>query len=298
MCGICGFLGEGGQETLDRMVAALRHRGPDDRGTHREAGLGLGCTRLAILDLSAAGHQPMPNRERTVWIAYNGETYNFRAERQILEQRGRRFSSSSDTEVVLGMYEEYGDDFLSRLRAMFALALYDRRRGPGRERLLLARDPFGIKPLLFAYVGPRLVFASEIKTLLASRLLRPEIDPEALRQLLTYGAVRQPRTILRGVSMLPPGHYLVVEGGTSRLQCYWRPETGRRPALREISAEARRDVLGELLDESTRLQMVSDVPLGAFLSGGIDSTLLVASCRLGSRPPSPFGVGNPTEPSL
>src|SRR5437588_6100022 len=204
MCGICGVWGMDNPSPVERMVAAMRHRGPDDQGVYRDSNLSLGMTRLAIIDTSTGGHQPMHNRDGSITIVYNGETYNFQSERTLLEEKGHTFSSTSDTEVVLRMYEHYGDNFLLRMRGMFALAIYDRRGGPGKERLLLARDHLGIKPLLYTHVDGRFVFASELKALLASGLVRSDIDPIALRLLLTYGSVYQPYTMLRGVRMLPP----------------------------------------------------------------------------------------------
>lgn len=258
------------------MVCAMQHRGPDDSGVFRGANVVLGMTRLSIIDVSASAHQPFCNPEKTLCIVYNGEVYNFRAERRLLEARGHSFSSSSDTEVVLRMYEHYGDDFLLRLRGMFALAIYDARRGPGRERLLLARDPFGIKPLLYARAGGGLVFASELKALLASGLVERTVDPEALRLLLTFGCVAQPRTMISGVRMLAPAHRLIVERGREHVERYWTLARDRHPELRTASYEDSVARLSELLRESVRLHLVSDVPVGAFLSGGVDSSLLVA----------------------
>ncbi|HYV12493.1 MAG TPA: asparagine synthase (glutamine-hydrolyzing) [Pyrinomonadaceae bacterium] len=296
MCGICGIWGVGERASIEAMVAALDHRGPDDRGIYRDERVTLGMTRLSVIDLSTGGSQPMSNAQDTIHLVYNGELYNFQSERQILESKGYSFSSRSDTEVVLHMYEHYGDDFLLRLRGMFALAIYDKRRGPGRERLLLARDHFGIKPLLYTRVAGRLVFASELKALLASGLVEREIDPISLRLLLTFGSVTQPRTMLRGVSMLPPAHFMVVEGDSERVERYWSLETDRHGDLRaqpydECVAELRRR-----LEESVRLQMVSDVPVGAFLSGGLDSSLLVAlMTKLKNTRVKTFSVGYETE---
>ena len=276
MCGICGVWGSKNEKAVDQMVNAMYHRGPDDNGTYFDSKVSLGMTRLAILDVTQAGHQPMTGADRLIWVVYNGETYNFKTERSILESKGHNFSSASDTEVILRMYEEYGDDFLKRLRGMFALAIYDKRRGYGKERLLLARDQFGIKPLLYAYVGDQIVFGSEIKTLLASGLVKPEIDPTGLRYLLTYGSVCYPHTIIRNVKMLPPAHKMVVENGQVQIKRYWSLRTDRRPELRNLSYPEIVEEVSSVLEESVKLQMVSDVPLGAFLSGGIDSSLMVA----------------------
>lgn len=292
MCGICGILGPPAPGRVESMVLAMRHRGPDDSGVYGDDGATLGMARLAILDVTPSGHQPMSTPDGSIHIVYNGETYNFRTEREILRGKGYAFASTSDTEVVLRMYEHYGDDFLIRLRGMFALALYDRRKGRGRERLLLARDPIGIKPLLYARAGSRLLFASEMKSLLASGLVERDLDPEAVRLLLTQGSIPQPGTILAGVRMLPPAHRLVVEDGRERVERYWTLETGRRVDLRgspygELVREVRC-----ALEESVRLQMVSDVPLGAFLSGGVDSSLLVAMmARMSDHRVRTFSVG-------
>ena len=277
MCGICGIWGSSNQEsTTLSMVAAIRHRGPDDSGMYRDECVSLGMARLAVIDISPTGHQPMSNPGETVWIVYNGEVYNFQSERELLEKSGHRFASTSDTEVILHLYETYGDDFLLRLRGMFALAIYDKRRGPGKERLLLARDQLGIKPLLYAESNGQLIFASEIKALLASQLVAREMDPEALRLLLTFGSVYQPRTMLRDVKMLLPAHRLIVENGRTRIERYWSLQTNRFADLRRLPYEAQVETLSAALTESVRLQMVSDVPLGAFLSGGVDSSILVA----------------------
>lgn len=258
------------------MIAAMDHRGPDDRGLVTRGDVTLGMTRLAILDTTSGGHQPMETPDQLLSIVYNGELYNFHSERELLEAKGHQFHSSSDTEVVLRMYEQYGDDFLLRMRGMFALAIYDRRGGAGRERLLLARDQMGIKPLLYSHIDGRLVFASELKALLASGLVQPQIDEVSLRLLLTYGSVSQPRTILRNVQALLPAHRMIVENGRERVERYWSLGTDRKAHLRELPYEQQVDEVRRALEESVRLQMISDVPLGAFLSGGIDSSLLVA----------------------
>lgn len=299
MCGICGVWGEKVErEPVEAMVAALHHRGPDDRGIYLGPHVALGMSRLSIIDLSPAGHQPMSNGAETIWIVYNGEVYNFQSERALLEAQGQSFRSTSDTEVVLRMYEHYGDDFLLRLRGMFALAIYDARRGPGRERLLLARDQLGIKPLLFARAGGRLIFASELKAILASGLINAEIDGVALRLLLTYGSIYQPRTIVRGVEMLLPAHRLIIENGQERIERYWLLATDRRAGLRTKTYDELVEEVAAALEESVRLQMVSDVPLGAFLSGGVDSSLLVAMMtRLAGNRIKTFSVGFEAEGS-
>jgi asparagine synthase (glutamine-hydrolysing) len=293
MCGICGVWGGEGRAAVGAMVGAMYHRGPDDSGVLVDDHAALGMTRLAIIDTTSGGHQPMRTPDGLIAVVYNGELYNFREERSLLEKRGYTFRSSSDTEVVLRMYEHYGDDFLKRMRGMFALAIYDKRRGAGRERLLLARDQMGIKPLLYARTKGRLVFASEIKALLASGLVEPEIDPVSLRLLLTYGSVYQPRTILRGVHMLLPAHRLIVEAGSERVERYWSLGLDRRPSLRARTYDEHVEEVAAVLEESVRLQMVSDVPLGAFLSGGVDSSLMVAlmARQVGKGRVKTFSVG-------
>lgn len=259
-----------------KMVDKMHHRGPDDSGTYTDGHVNLGMSRLAIIDVSPAGHQPMCTPDELIWIVYNGEVYNFQSERKLLETQGIKFRSNSDTEVILHLYERYGDDFLLRLRGMFALAIYDKRKGTGREKLLLARDHLGIKPLLYAISGSRLVFASEMKALLSSGLVDPQIDPESLRLLLTFGSIYQPNTMLKNVRMLLPAHRLVIERGQMREERYWSLGLNRSPELRHLSYCEQVDALSDALNEIVRMQMVSDVPLGAFLSGGVDSSILVA----------------------
>lgn len=292
MCGIAGISGNPSPEIIKAMVAAMHHRGPDDSGIYQGDGVAIGMARLAVIDVTAAGHQPMRNRDGSIWIVYNGETYNFREERALLEQKGHRFESHSDTEVVLRMYEEYGDDFLQRMRGMFALAIHDKRKGEGRERLLLARDQLGIKPLLYCRAGKDFLFASELKSILASGLVKRQVDPEALRLLLTFGSVTQPHTMISGVKMLLPGHRLILENGRERIERFWQLDVGRRAEVAGLPYPELVSLVRDSLEESVRLQMVSDVQLGAFLSGGVDSSLLVAlMARNSSHRVKTFSVG-------
>ena len=290
MCGICGVIGPAADQGVDRMVAAMGHRGPDDSGQFEDKGFALGHTRLAIIDTSAGAHQPMSNPNGSVWIAYNGEAYNYREERVQLAQKGHVFTTSSDTEVVLRLYEQYGIEFLSHLRGMFALAIYD-RRGP-RPRLLLARDPFGIKPLLYSQIGESLIFASELKALLASGLVERRIDPMALRLVLAHGSVPQPMSIVAGVQSLLPGHFLIHEASSAHIERYWGLAVDRYSALRDQPYHEMVRALRSILEESVKLQMISDVPIGAFLSGGIDSGITAAlMARLGGKQLKTFSVG-------
>lgn len=275
MCGICGMIGPGAGQAVRAMTSALHHRGPDDYGVADFGDASLGMARLAVLDLTAAGHQPMFSPDGQVCLVYNGETYNFRELRIFLEKRGHTFTSQCDTEVILRLYLELGSEFVTRLRGMFALAVLDRRGGPGREKLMLARDPFGIKPLLYYHLGAQIVFSSELKSLLVSSAVPREIDPQSLRLLLTYGSVTQPHTMLRGVAMLPPGHTLTLVGSHVRLHRYFHMESSL-PEATMLPYPQQVEALRSVLRESVRLQMVGDVPVGAFLSGGLDSALLCA----------------------
>ncbi len=296
MCGICGVWGCLTPEPTNQMVLAMHHRGPDDSGVYFDSNISLGMARLAVIDLNPTGHQPMSNPEQTIWIVYNGEVYNFQEQRRHLEKLGYQFISESDTEVVIRLYEHYGDDFLLRLRGMFALAIYDKRKGPGKERLLLARDQLGIKPLLYTEANGRLIFASEIKAMLASGLVGREIDPNSLRLLMTFGSVYQPNTMLKGVKMLLPAHRLIMENGRARIERYWSLGADRYPELRNLPYQEQVQALSEALQESVRLQMISDVSLGAFLSGGVDSSILVAMmARESSQHVKTFSVGFESE---
>lgn len=294
MCGISGIIGEvdNRRSRVEGMVAAMQHRGPDDHGVVDDGSVTLGMTRLAILDLSPAGHQPMSNAEKTIWIVFNGEIYNFREERALLEKKKYRFRSGSDTEVLLAMYQEYGDQFLTRLRGMFALAIYDKRRGVGQSRFLLARDHLGIKPLMYQYQSGVLVFGSEIKTMLASGLVERRIDAESLRMAMTYGSVLQPRTILHNVQMLLPAHRMVIEGDHMTIAPYWSLAVDRVKGLRQAPYADQVAKVKEVLTDSVTHQMIGDVPVGAFLSGGVDSGLTVAiMTRLAKAKVKTFSLG-------
>ena len=276
MCGICGVAGgdpAGGRDLVGRMCSALVHRGPDDEGTVQLDGVAFGIRRLSIIDLEG-GHQPMHNEDSTVWVIQNGEIYNHLELRQLLIASGHSFNSHADTEVLVHGYEEWGEAMVERLNGMFAFAVLDRRRGT----VFLARDRMGIKPLHYAIDGKRLVFASELKALLRDPALRREIDPVALDQYLAYEFVPSPRSIVRGISKLPPAHTLMwsVADGTHRLRRYWSPELGVDDAPRRRSLDEECDELRAVLRESVRKELISDVPLGVFLSGGIDSSAVTA----------------------
>lgn len=285
MCGIAGIVGPHGVETLRAMTRMLVHRGPDDEGYYRDAGVGLGVRRLRIIDLPG-GRQPMPNEDGTLHVVFNGEIYNYRELRGRLEKRGHCFRSQSDTEVLVHLYEEFGDAGIHLLRGMFAFALWD---GP-KERLLLARDRLGIKPMYFAEVAGGLVFASEAKAILEHPGVSREVDPEALDLYLTLQYVPGPRTIWRMIRKLPPGHLLVAERGRVEVRRYWDVSLGGVEDGFDMEDAA--EEFRERLEETVRLHLVSDVPLGVLLSGGIDSSSIAALMKAaGHHPLRTFTVG-------
>lgn len=272
MCGICGFFGEGARisnETLEHMSQRIVRRGPDDSGTFRGSGAGLAMRRLSIIDLEG-GRQPIHNEDATVWVVLNGEIYNYRELRTALKQRGHRLETNSDTEVIVHLYEEYGDDLVHHLRGMFAFALWDARRRRG----LIARDRLGIKPLFYAQVGDTLLFGSEIKAILASGIIDRELDYQALDAFFTFTYIPAPLTIYRKVRKLEPGHLLVWESGRVEKRCYWDLDVANpdREADEQVWAER----FDAAIEDAVKSHLVSDVPVGAFLSGGIDSSLVVA----------------------
>lgn len=259
------------------MVNIIRHRGPDDSGVHvsTKHHIGLGNCRLSIIDLSPAGHMPMSNEDGSIWITQNGEIYNFPELRHELEQRGHKFRSKSDTEVLIHGYEEWGTDLLSRLNGMFAFALLDLRDSSHRSgpRLLLARDRFGVKPLYYFSHGSRMIFASEIKAILLADEVQPVLDFEALHRYLTYLWVPGPRTMFAGIEQVPPGHYLCWDEGTFEIAPYWQLSFCIDEEMHEkTAAEELRAILQRAVDR----HLISDVPVGVFLSGGLDSSSILA----------------------
>jgi asparagine synthase (glutamine-hydrolysing) len=271
MCGIAGNVSTGVPDVdlVRRMCDALVHRGPDGAGFHTDGHAALGMRRLAIIDV-AGGDQPVYNEDRTVTAVLNGELYDFAALRESLLRRGHRFTSEGDTECLVHLYEEYGDGLVDHLRGMFAFAIWD----APRRRLLLARDRVGKKPLYWRSDGTALVFGSELKALMQDPGMPREVDPVALHHYLTYQYVPAPWSILRDVRKLPPGHILVWQDGTHEVRPYWRLDCTPRPVTDE--REAAEELREKLLD-ATRVRMVSERPLGAFLSGGLDSSAVVAA---------------------
>ena len=284
MCGICGILNlqkgpPPDPELLARMVACLRHRGPDDSGGFRDSRVALGHCRLSIIDL-IGGSQPMCTRDRGLWLVFNGEIFNYLELGEELRTAGHRFATRSDTEVILHAYEQWGLDFVDHFNGQFALALWDRKE----QRLVLARDRVGIRPLYYAQTNGRLLFGSEIKALLQDPSLPRELDPEGLAQVFTFWAPVPPRTVIRGVRQLRPGTLLLVEGGELRERSYWHPrfpmEDEPAPCPSEARLEELAEELRERLEQATKLRMLrSDVPVGVYLSGGIDSSVIGALVR-------------------
>jgi asparagine synthase (glutamine-hydrolysing) len=288
MCGISGIANCGDRETLARMTQVQAHRGPDDSGLWDRrfpdgSYIGLGSRRLAILDLSAVGHMPMCNEDGTVWITYNGEIYNFGELRRELEDKGHRFASHTDTEVIVHLYEEEGPECVRRLNGMFAFAICDLRSGS--PTLFMARDHFGIKPFYYFHQGKRFGFASEIKGLLQLPGLEAELDAESLHQYLTFLWVPDPRTMFRRIMKLPAGHYAILRNGDLRIQQYWDLTF---PAANHSYTRSEAELAEEVRErfrKSVQAQMVSDVPIGAFLSAGLDSSSIVAMMRQATQRP-------------
>jgi asparagine synthase (glutamine-hydrolysing) len=303
MCGIFGIIGLNARvpaDVLERATRSLAHRGPDDSGTvilrdsvRESIEIGLGNRRLAILDLSPLGHQPMNDPATGNWIVYNGEIYNFREVRTKLERKGVYFGSHSDTEVILKAYARWGEECLHEFRGMFAFAIWDAQR----HRLFVARDPMGIKPLYYYRSDQYFIFSSEVRTLLGTGLVPRRIDPAGLVSYLSFGSLYDPNTLVEGVNALPPGCWLTWEKGQVKPTQYWdlvdadlierSQRAAHAGAVRRGELETQ---VAEMLDESVRMQLVSDVPVGVFLSGGIDSSSLVGILNRNGVRPNTFSI--------
>jgi asparagine synthase (glutamine-hydrolysing) len=290
MCGIAGFVlrqGVAELSTVRLMCDQVRHRGPDDEGYQLSASCGLGMRRLSVIDLDT-GHQPIANEDRTIWVVFNGEIYNHRELRAWLLERGHRFRTQSDTEVLVHLYEEEGTEGIRRLRGMFAYAIWDERR----RQLLLARDRFGKKPLYYADLPEGLWFASELKSIRVVGFPL-DTDPDALRLYFQLGYIPEPLSAYKQVRKLEPGSWIVYSRDAGlRKQKYWRLPVPAEQAEAGMTEESAAEQVRELFDESVRLRMIADVPLGAFLSGGIDSSSVVASMAMQSDAPvKTFSIG-------
>jgi asparagine synthase (glutamine-hydrolysing) len=290
MCGIAGIVSKDRGARMDgatirAMCDAIVHRGPDDEGIYAQGPVGLGMRRLSIIDL-AGGHQPIFNEDRSIAIVFNGEIYNFPELRPELERRGHRFTTNSDTEVIVHLYEDMGPACVSQLRGMFTFALYDRTR----DKLLIGRDRLGKKPMHYALAGDRLLFGSEIKSILAVAPELARIDHQALLQYMYFGYILDPLTAFLPIRKLPPGHLLEFERGELRIQQYWD-----LPQYATHSPSSEEECLVEMerrLAEAVRIRLISDVPLGALLSGGTDSSIVVAlMARASSEPVKTFSIG-------
>ena len=289
MCGIAGWYRRGGppvgQEVIARQCDRIIHRGPDDAGYFTDGDFGFGMRRLSIIDL-AGGHQPLFNEDKSAWIVFNGEVYNFQDLRPDLEARGHRFRTHSDTETIIHLYEEYGSECVQKLRGMFAFAIYDEKK----HALLIARDRLGKKPLHYALVDGNLYFASEIKSILAVAPELAETNHEALMQYMYFGYIPDPQTAFRQIHKLPPGHLLEFANGELKIRQYWDlPEySTHEPKSEEECLEE----LEHRLTEAVRIRLIADVPLGAMLSGGTDSSTVVAlMSRVSAGPVKTFSIG-------
>jgi len=289
MCGICGIFEYERRSNIDdatvhKMNQTMIHRGPDDGGVFVGPGIGLGHRRLSIIDL-AGGHQPMSNEDGTVWVLLNGEIYNYPELRAELLRRGHIFATKSDTEAIVHLYEDYGEGCFAKLSGMFSIAIWDSRS----RKLVLARDRVGKKPLFYAADEKRILFGSELKALLAGDSLSREIDTHALSDYFSFGYIPAPKTIYRVVRKVMPGHYLVASAGGVKETEYWDLSFGK---VESRSLPEWGEMLRHELSEATRVRLMSDVPLGAFLSGGIDSSSVVAMMsRLMDRPVTTCSIG-------
>ena len=289
MCGIAGVVGKRGDAIdaadVHRMCQTIVHRGPDDEGIYARGPVGLGMRRLSIIDL-AGGKQPIHNEDRSVWVVFNGEIYNFPELRGELQGRGHQFYTHSDTEVIVHLYEEMGADCVKKLRGMFAIALYDEKK----HSLLLARDRLGKKPLHYALHQGKLLFGSEIKTILALHPALAEVDHEGLLQYFYFGYIPDPHTAFQRIRKLPAGHLMEFRDDEIKIRQYWDvPEYGTHPAISEEECLVE---LERRLEEAVRIRLISDVPLGALLSGGVDSSIIVAlMARTSAKPVKTFSIG-------
>jgi len=290
MCGIAGivYADPGARVSEDRLLAmcdAIRHRGPDDHGIHVAGQAGIGMRRLSIIDV-AGGHQPIFNEDKSKVIVFNGEIYNHARVREELERRGHRYQTRSDTETILHAYEEYGTACVTHLRGMFGIAIWD----SASRRLFLARDRMGKKPLYYSETNGRLVFASELKAILALPDVARRVDPQAIVDYMAWGYVPDPLTAFEGISKLPPAHWLTYENGRVHIERYWDVDYTRREPAQPEAHYVERTLA--ILDEAVRIRLMSEVPLGAFLSGGTDSSVVVAlMARHSATPVKTFSIG-------
>ena len=290
MCGICGIIGFEDEELLKRMCEVMHHRGPDDFGTFTDTNMGLGHRRLSIIDIEG-GHQPIHNEDESIWVVYNGEIYNFPELRQDLEDIGHRFYTNTDTEILVHLYEEFDESFIKRLNGMFAFAIWD----SNKRKLILARDRAGIKPLYYTKTDEAFFFGSEVKSILQYNKIPRRVDEQSLHYLLSLRYIPEERTMFEGINKLLPGCILAYENGKVRISRYWNPKPLFNPERTENYYIKH---LRKLLKDSVKRHMISDVPIGSFLSGGIDTSTIVAiASTLTDEPLKTFcmGFGEPTD---
>lgn len=285
MCGICGFTGPRNEGVLQRMADVIVHRGPDDDGFYSDGNISLGMRRLSIIDVES-GKQPIHNEDNSLHVVFNGEIYNYPELRHELKSRGHQFyTDHSDTEAIVHLYEDHGLDFPDYLNGMFAIALWDARA----EKLMLIRDRMGVKPLYYTVVGGQLIFGSEIKAILTHPAYSREINSEAIYHYFTFKHVPAPLTAFKGIRALLPGQMLIWERGNYVLKTWWKIRFDEQAGRDEREVQAR---IVELLDDATRIRMRSDVPFGAYLSGGVDSSSVVAlMSRYSDQPIKTFCLG-------
>lgn len=288
MCGICGILNYEREKKVEesdvrRMCRVIRHRGPDDEGIYVKENVGIGMRRLSIIDL-ASGHQPISNEDNTVWIVFNGEIYNHQEIRADLQSRGHKFRTNSDTEAIVHAYEEYGEACPEKMNGMFGFAIWDENK----QRLFLARDRIGIKPLYYFHDGKRIVFGSELKSIIQIRDIPRRVNKQALDNFLTFEYITAPLSIFESIHKLEPAHSLTCENGNIRKRKYWKLEYNIRPRSEDEICEE----LVSILQDSIKIRLMSEVPLGAFLSGGIDSSSIVGlMANVMDRPVKTFSIG-------
>jgi asparagine synthase (glutamine-hydrolysing) len=263
MCGICGIVGSEEKEVLRKMSDTIVHRGPDDHGFYIDESISLANRRLSIIDLST-GHQPIHNEDETIWITFNGEVFNFSELKTNLEKKGHKFYTHTDTETIVHLYEEYGDRCAEKLRGMFVFAIWDAKN----KKALLVRDRLGIKPLYYTLVNGKLIFGSEMKAILTYPEVQRKINETSLYHFLNIGYFPDPETIFLGIKQLLPGHFLIFQNSKIKIKKYWDIEV--KTAIKSEEYFAKK--LLEILEESVKLRLISDVPLGLYLSGGIDSS--------------------------
>ncbi|MBU3922738.1 asparagine synthase (glutamine-hydrolyzing) [Patescibacteria group bacterium] len=284
MCGICGFTGKPNNRLIEKMNDTLKHRGPEDDGFYIDKNVSMGMRRLSIIDLTT-GKQPITNEDKSIWIVLNGEIYNFLELKKELKKSGHKFSTKSDTEIIIHLYEEYGLNFPKKLNGMFAIAIWD----SSKQKLILVRDRMGVKPLYYFFNNKEIVFGSEIKAILAGDFYKKSIDFESLHHFLSLKHVPAPKTIFKNIFTILPGEMLIFKDGKIKKNKYWKPEFKENCSLTE--KEIKKKILN-LLNDSVKLRMRSDVPVGAYLSGGLDSSSIVAlMTRFTNKPINTFCLG-------